>query len=138
MIVLKSLAIWLIFIIAESLNGMIRSMWLVPSLGTLQAHQISFVIGSFLVLAIATLFVRWLHASHLYQLLGVGMLWMGLTLVFEVVLGRAILGYSWAQIAADYNLLQGGWMTIGLAWVALSPLVAAGIWGILPERHSLT
>jgi hypothetical protein len=76
MIVLKSLAIWLVFIAAESLNGMIRSLWLVPLLGTLQAHQISFIIGSFLMLAIATLFIRWLHTLHLYQLLGVGILWM--------------------------------------------------------------
>jgi hypothetical protein len=138
MIILKSIAIWLIFIMAESLNGTIRTLWLVPTLGTLQAHQISFIMGSFLVLAITTLFIRWLQASHLYELLSVGVLWMVLTLTFEIVLGRAILGYSWAQIAADYNLFQGGWMVIGLAWVALSPLMAAKIWGILPEHHSLT
>jgi hypothetical protein len=138
MIVLKSVAIWLIFIMAESLNGMLRTLWLVPSIGNLWAHQISFLIGSFLVLAIATLFIRWLHASRLSQLLGVGILWMGLTLAFEIGLGRLVLGYSWAQIAADYQLFHGGLMLIGLVWVALSPLMAAKIWGILPERDPLT
>lgn len=137
MIVLKSVAIWLIFIMAESLNGLIRTLWLVPSVGNLWAHQISFLTGSFLVLAIATLFIRWLHASRLSQLLGVGILWMGLTLAFEIGLGRFVLGYSWAQIAADYQLLHGGLMPIGLVWVALSPLMAAKIWGILPEEEQL-
>jgi hypothetical protein len=138
MIVLKSVVIWLIFMMAESLNGTVRTLWLVPSVGNLWAHQISFLTGSFLVLAIATLFIRWLHASHLSQLLGIGILWAGLTLAFEIGLGRFVLGYSWAQIAADYQLLHGGLMLIGLVWVALSPLMAAKIWGILPERDQLT
>jgi hypothetical protein len=83
---------------------------------------------------IANLFVRWLRASHFYQLLYVGLLWLLLTVVFEVVLGRLILRYSWSQIAADYNLLQGGLMPIGLVLLILAPFVAAKIRGVLPDR----
>jgi hypothetical protein len=61
--------IWLVFILAESLNGTARIFWLVPFLGDRLAHQISFIIGSVLILAIATLFARWLHVSHFYFLL---------------------------------------------------------------------
>jgi len=46
--------------------------------------------------------------------LGVGLLWLVLTLGFESVLGRLVLGYSWARIAAEYNLLKGGLMPTGL------------------------
>jgi hypothetical protein len=101
MIYLRSIAIWLVFIIIESLNGTIRTLWLVASLGDLLAHQVSFVTGSLLILMIATIFVRWLKISNFSQAIGVGVLWMLLTVMFEIGLGRFVLGYSWAQIAAD-------------------------------------
>jgi hypothetical protein len=135
MIWLKSIIVWLVLIFAESLNGTIRMLWLVPTLGDLRAHQLSFVIATILILTIATLFVRWLHASHVSQLLSVGVLWLLLTVVFEIVLGRFILGYSWEQIAADYNVLQGGLMPFGLVWLTLSPLIATKIWDSLPNKN---
>ncbi|HEY9709011.1 MAG TPA: hypothetical protein V6D48_12490, partial [Oculatellaceae cyanobacterium] len=85
MIFIRGIVVWLVFIVAESLNGTVRTLWLVPALGDLRAHQISFITGSILVLAIATLFVRWLQASRVSQLLGVGVVWLLLTVVFEIV-----------------------------------------------------
>ncbi len=127
---LRGFVVWLVFIVAESLNGTIRNFLLVPSLGDLLAHQISFCTGSVLVLLIAIAFVRWLHTSRVSQLLGVGVLWLLLTVAFELALGRFILGYSWERIAADYNLLQGGLMPIGLVLLTLAPVVAAKIRGL--------
>ncbi len=135
MILLKGIIVWFVLILAESLNGTIRMLWLVPTLGDLRAHQLSFVMASILMLTIATLFVRWLHASRVSQLLSVGVLWLLLTVVFEMVLGRFILGYSWEQIAADYNVMQGGLMPFGMVWLTLSPLIAAKIWHILPNKN---
>jgi hypothetical protein len=134
---LKSILIWLVFIATESLNGTIRTLWLVPSLGDSLAHRISFVMGAFIVLAIATLFIRWLQATRISQLLGVGVLWAILTLAFEIGLGRVILGYSWEQIAADYNVGQGGLMPFGLVWLVLSPAIATKIRSLLPRRNQL-
>jgi hypothetical protein len=136
MIILRGIVVWLIFIAAESLNGTIRILWLVPALGDFWAHQISFIIGSLLVLAIATIFVRWLQASSVLQLIGVGILWLLLTVVFEIVLGRFIFAYSWERIAADYNLLQGGLMPIGLILLALSPVIAAKIRGVSTDQST--
>lgn len=127
---LRGFVVWLVFIVAESLNGTIRNFLLVPFFGNLLAHQISFCTGSVLVLLIAIAFVRWLHASSVSQLLGVGVLWLLLTVAFELALGRFILGYSWERIAADYNLLQGGLMPIGLVLLTLAPVVAAKIRGL--------
>jgi hypothetical protein len=146
MIFLRGIVVWLVFIIAESLNGTIRTLWLVPSLGELRAHQISFLTGSILVLAIAkrcceaqiaTLFIRWLQASHISQLLGVGVLWLLLTVAFEIILGRFIFAYSWERIATDYNLLQGGLMPIGLVLLTLSPLMAGKIRGVLTDINQI-
>ncbi|MFM7449173.1 MAG: hypothetical protein ACKO24_11305 [Leptolyngbyaceae cyanobacterium] len=127
MIILKSIVIWFVFIFIESLNGAARIFWLVPLLGDPLAHQVSFVTGSVLILVIATLSIRWLHTSQVPQLLGIGILWLLLTVVFEMCLGLFVLGYSWQQISADYNVLQGGLMPIGLVWLMLSPFIAAKI-----------
>jgi hypothetical protein len=137
MLFLRSFAVWLVFIVAESLNGTIRTVWLVPSLGDPLAHHISFFIGSFIVLAIAVIFIRWLQASRISQFLSIGLLWMLLTLAFEIALGRLILGYSWAQIATDYSFRQGGLMPFGLVWLSLSPLTAAKIRGTVSEQDQL-
>ncbi len=134
MIFLRGICVWLVFIVAESLNGTVRTLWLVPALGDLRAHQISFITGLILVLAIATIFVRWLQASRASQLLGVGLVWLLLTVVFEIVLGRFIFAYSWERIAADYNLLKGGLMPIGLVLLTLSPLIGAKIRGVLLDE----
>lgn len=135
MIILKSVLVWLVFILAESLNGTARIFWLMPLLGDRLAHQVSFAIGSLLILAIATLFIRWLKAEKFTQLLSIGLAWLLLTVLFEIGLGRFVLAYSWEQIAADYNLLQGGLMPIGLVLLVLSPFIATKIRGILPERN---
>jgi hypothetical protein len=134
MIFLRSIAIWLIFIIIESLNGTIRALWLVPVFGDLRAYQISFVAGSLLILMISTIFVRWLNISNFSQSISVGVLWMLLTVAFEVGLGRFVFGYSWAQIAADYDLVQGRLMSVGLVLLVSAPLIATKIWDALSDR----
>ncbi len=135
MIFFRSIAIWLIFIMIESLNGTIRTLWLVPLLGDLRAHQISFAIGSLLILTIATIFVRWLNISNVTQSIGVGVLWMLLTVLFEVSLGRLAFGYSWAQIAADYDLRQGRLMLLGLLLLLFAPLIATKIRDVSIDRR---
>jgi hypothetical protein len=137
MIFLRSIAVWLIFIIVESLNGTIRTLWLVPLVGDLWAHQISFATGSLLILTISTISVRWLNATSLAQLIGVGVLWMLLIAVFEVSLGRWVFGYSWTQIAANYNLFQGGLMSIGLVLLLFAPLIATKVRGIWIDQNQL-
>jgi hypothetical protein len=135
MIFLRAFAIWLLFIVAESVNGTIRELWLVPALGDVRAHQVGFVSGSILILTIATVFIRWLHPSRILELLQVGLLWLVLTLGFEIGLGRLILGYSWNRIAADYNPSQGGLMAFGLLLLLVAPAIAAKLRGVLPNQN---
>ncbi|MBD2465035.1 hypothetical protein H6G89_28930 [Oscillatoria sp. FACHB-1407] len=137
MIFLKGFIIWLVLMLVESLHGMARMLWLVPRIGDLPARQISLLTGSLLILVITVLFVRWLHASRVSQLIGVGLLWAVLTIGFEIGLGR-MLGYSWERIGSDYNLLKGGFMAFGLVWLTFSPLIAARLRGVLPRQRVLS
>ena len=123
--ILRGLAVWGVIILAESLHGTARELWLKPLVGDFRARQIAFFTGMALILTIALLFVRWMRAENSQQLLQIGCLWMVLTLAFEFTLGLLVFGYSWARMWEDYNLLKGGLMGLGLLWLLFAPLLAA-------------
>jgi apolipoprotein N-acyltransferase len=129
---LRGLVVWVIFMLAEVLHGTARILWLEPLIGDVKARQISVFTGLAIILAIVIASIPWIDATHVKQLWGIGLLWLGLTVSFELALGRFVMGLSWERIASDYNLLQGGLMPLGLLILTLSPLIAAKV------RDSLT
>lgn len=132
MIVTKALAVWLVLIAAEILHGILRAVFLVPRVGEFRSGQIGVFTGSLIILAIALVSVRWIGATRSSQLLGIGILWLCLTLAFEFLFGHFVMGASWERIAADYNVVQGGMMIFGMAVLALSPWIAGKMRGEQP------
>jgi hypothetical protein len=122
---LKGLAVWAALIFAEILHGAVRVLLMEPYVGDFRARQIGVFTGSLIILCIAYLTVEWIHAEGSRQLLAVGILWMLMTVLFEVSIGRAVFGYSWERIASDYNVLEGGLLPIGLLILLLAPKIAA-------------
>ena len=120
----RALAVWVILIAAEILHGIARVVFLVPHVGQFRSNQIGVFTGSLIILVIALLFVRWIGASRSSQLLGIGVLWLGLTLAFEIGFGRFVVGASWERLAADYNVLGGGLLPFGMIFLAFSPWIA--------------
>ena len=74
-----------------------------PYVGDFRSSQIGVFTGSLIILAIALLFVRWIGATRPAQLLGVGILWGCLTLNFEILFGRFVVGATWERRASDFN-----------------------------------
>jgi hypothetical protein len=64
----------------------------------------------------------------------VGVLWVALTLAFEVSLGRLVLGYSWDRVLEDYDPTRGGFLSLGMLVLLLSPQIAAKARGSRPPR----
>jgi hypothetical protein len=126
---LRALFVWLVIIVAESVHGTLRTLYLAPALGDFPARRVGVFIGTALIFVVALAFTRWIGARSRRQLLGIGALWVGLTVAFEVLLGRALLHYDWARILADYDLSRGGLMGFGLLAMFFMPLLAARIRG---------
>ena len=126
MVYIRAIVVWLVIVFAESLHGAARRLLLEPYLGDLSARQVSVFIGSIIILAIAILFIRWIRATRIGQFIAIGILWVLLTFGFEIGLGL-LLGYSWERIASDYKIQEGGLMSIGLLFMAFTPLLAAKI-----------
>ena len=120
----RALLVWLLLMAVETIHGALRNKFLVPVAGDFHARQIGVFIGSVLILATAVLTIRWIRPPLVRSTLEIGALWLVLTLAFEFSLGRA-LGRSWEALRADYDLTRGGYLSIGMVLLALSPWIAA-------------
>ena len=127
----RALTVWIILIVAEIAHGIARAVLLVPQVGQFRSNQIGVFTGSAIILAIALLFVRWIGASRSSQLLGIGVLWAVLTLAFEILFGRFVVGASWERLLSDYNVPEGGLMPLGRIVLVLSPWIAAKVRGVV-------
>lgn len=117
--ILRALLVWLLIIAAESASGALRRVLFHPQFEFV-VRQASVVVGVVIIFAITWAFSGWLKVRSGRAALGVGLLWVVLTLAFEVGLGRAM-GLSWTRIGSDYDLIHGGLMPVGLLAMALTP-----------------
>jgi len=123
MLAVRTLVVWVGLMIVEAIHGALRAAYLIPRIGDLPARRVGVVVGSLLILVVAFLTIRWLGPRTVASCLGVGLLWVALTLPFEIALGR-YLGSSWERIGADFNPADGGWLSFGLIFMAVAPLIA--------------
>ena len=128
-VVIRGFAIWFVLIIAEIIHGILRAIVLVPIVGEFRSNQIGVFTGSAIILSIAYFTIRWIGANRPNELLLVGLIWLVLTMAFEVLFGRFMVGLSWERIASDYNVLNGGLMPLGLLVLVFSPMIASKLRG---------
>jgi hypothetical protein len=86
------LAIWLLIICAEIIHGTPRAVLLVPMVGEFRSNQIGVFTGSLIIPAIAYFTVRWIRTQRPKETLVVGMIWLVLTVAFEILFGRFVWG----------------------------------------------
>ena len=129
---IRALLAWLLIVVAESIHGAARQLFLAPAIGDLPARQVGVLIGSAIILAIAAFTIRWIGARTLREQFGVGLAWVVLIVVFEFGLGTT-LGYTRDRMLQDYDLTQGGFMGFGLLLMLLAPALAARLRGL--NRH---
>ncbi|WP_440997063.1 hypothetical protein [Arhodomonas sp. SL1] len=128
MTILKALAIWVGILVLAVLNGVLREAVLFPAMGTRIAMVLSGVILSALILAMAYLMLPWLSVSGWVELVGVGLGWLALTLVFEFSFGLWQ-GKSWPTMLEAYTFKDGNIWPIVLLVIALAPYLAAKVRG---------
>jgi hypothetical protein len=120
----RAVTVWLLMMLIETVHGVLRAMLLVPRVGDLPARQIGVFTGSLLILAVTYLSLGWLRLDWPRLRIVVGIVWALLTLAFEVLLGRILLGYPWSRLLADYDLARGGLMGLGLLVMVFAPSIA--------------
>jgi hypothetical protein len=124
---LRTLAVWLLLMAAEAVQGTLRRA-LDSEDAAFLVRQVSVVTGAAIIFAITWFCMRWMEIRTTRGALAVGALWVMLTIAFEFGLGRAT-GASWRQMLVDYDLLHGGLMPLGLLAMGLTP------WAVRRLRH---
>jgi hypothetical protein len=127
----RSIAVWLLIIFAESIHGLLRTLLLAPWIGEFRARQVSVFTGAAIIFAISIATIRWIGARQRGELLRIGIVWVLLTVAFEVSLGRFIMKLDWGRISSDYDLPHGGLMGLGLLAMSVTPLVTASLRGLI-------
>ena len=129
--VLRGLVVWVCIICVEVLHGIARTVFLEPVVGDFHARQVAVFTGSILILLVATLSIGWIRPAGTRAAICVGIVWLALTLAFEIAFGRFVAHASWARIASDYDLPRGGLLPIGMLVLAGAPLIAAKLRRVL-------
>jgi hypothetical protein len=120
----RAFAVWLLVMAVEFLHGTVRWVFLRPHVGDFRSGQIGVFTGTPLILLAVYFCEPRLRVRSNGERLQIGLLWLGLTLAFEFSFGHYAMHRSWESIGAEYNLLHGGLMPIGLLIFVFSPWIA--------------
>lgn len=112
---------WLGLVVLAILNGAAREKIYAASMSELSAHQVSTIVGVVLFGVYIWVFIGLFPADAAWQTMAVGAMWLAMTIVFEFVFGRWVMGHPWDKLLHDYNLLQGRiWLLVPI-WIAVAP-----------------
>jgi hypothetical protein len=124
-ILLRSIEVWLVISVVEVMHGVARTTLLSPLVGDFRARQIGVFTGSLLILSVTFLFRHWIGGVSARERLVTGAIWVLLKIVFEIVLGRAVLDLTWDRLLSDYDVARGGLMPFGLLLMLFAPLLVS-------------
>jgi hypothetical protein len=128
--VTRVVGIWLTLMAVESIHGVLRRLFLEPLLGDLRARQVSVFTGAVLIALVFWFTIKWLGPLPVKRWWQLGLLWLVMTLAFEIGLGRAA-GLSWDRIASDFDLRRGGLLGIGMLVILVAPRILAHRRGLI-------
>ena len=126
---LKYFLAWFPLVIFGLLNATIRQVVYARYVSELTAHQISTLTICVVVDIYAWVLSSIWNLQSPGQAIGVGLMWMMLTILFEFGFGRYVVGDSWASLLRDYDVLEGRVWGLFVLWVGLAPYVFYRIGG---------
>ena len=120
---LRYFVAWFPIIILAFGNAKVREAVYKRYVGELAAHQISTLTLGILVGIYVWVLSRHLKLQSSGQAVGVGLMWLVMTVIFETGLGRYVLGNPWSQVLRDYNISEGRVWPLFILWLTVSPYV---------------
>ncbi len=125
LLAIKAVTVWGVIAACAIANGLVREKLLVPHLGQAVALPASGIVLCLVVFTITYVSIPFLgkHAVSTYVLLG--MQWVLMTLLFELIVGHYVIGKSWQTLFQEFNILKGNLMVLVLLVSLLAPYGAA-------------
>jgi hypothetical protein len=124
MLYLKLLGVWFILAVSAIVVAIFRIGVLLPPFGDQTAHQLGTVLYLIVQFVIIFFFIKMMKIKKTKTLLGIGVFWVVITIIFEFVFGHYVMGHSWQKLFADYNLLNGRLWVLVLINNIAAPLIS--------------
>lgn len=121
---LEAIGVWCLFVCATFACRLYCQGSVEAHLGEWRAHALFVLASSVAVFFLGTVFLIDHPVEGNASLLWMGGLWLGLSLVFELVLCRVVLGLLWSRTFRDYNLRRGRLYPLLLLVVFSTPLAS--------------
>jgi hypothetical protein len=130
MVFVNAFGVWLVMLVAAFINGAIRELLIVPQVGEQVGHFLSVFVLSGVIFGITYLFISAFGPLPARMLLGVGLFWLVLSLLFEFGFFHYVMHAPWSKLLADYNIFRGRllsvvWLTMLFAPLLCGKLLAA-------------
>ena len=119
--ILRYCLLWLFLPLIGILNGAVREFAYKKAVGELAAHQISTLTGLILMGAFVWFVTRRWPLPSARQAIGIGLIWLLLTVTFEFGFGHFVAHTPWPVLLRDYNLREGRVWGLLVLWVAITP-----------------
>jgi hypothetical protein len=130
-VIWRALAVWFGILVLANLNGAARQVLLIPRLGDTAGRVVSTLILSGGVVVLTWLTIPWIGPGSTGDAIRIGVLWLGLTLAFEFLVGHYVFGNPWSVLLADYDVSRGRIWIVVLVLTLLAPLWTARLTGVL-------
>ena len=119
----KYIIFWIPGIPIAIVNGLLRNSLYRQFLNELHAHQLSAVSFAMFFGIYVWFVIKWLKLSSSQDALGLGLIWLALTIAFEFLFGHFVMGNPWSKLYHDYNLFAGRVWVLVLLWIAIAPII---------------
>ena len=129
-LMLRAAALAVLLACAETLHGIVRTVWVVPRIGKDRALRWSALSGSLLALAIGWWRVPDLGLQGLGPHLLLGFALAVFMAAFDIAMGRLVMRRRWAKIWPDFDPRTGNYLIFGLAFLVTMPALVALLRGI--------
>lgn len=124
---LKSLGIWFTLAVSAIVVAIFRNDILLPQFGEQTAHQLGTIIYLIVQFIIIFFFIKKMKIKEVKILLGVGIFWVVITIIFEFFFGHYVIGHPWQKLFADYNIFNGRLWVLVLINNLAAPLISGKI-----------
>jgi hypothetical protein len=120
----KALVAWLLILCLAVANGALREAVLTPAFGKTAGLVLSGALLSLLVVVVAYGLVRAIGSLAIPQALGIGLLWLCLTVAFEFGFGWYVQHKSRDELLEAYTFQDGNIWPVVLVITLIAPTVA--------------
>ena len=127
----KAILLWFGLMVLAVINGTIRVKWIIPFTGLTAGLAISTIMLCTLITAATWLCISWLGPRTNAEAWSIGLLWLGMTLVFEFGAGHFAFKKTWTELLADYDITKGRIWILVLVATLMAPWLTAKLRGLL-------